>query len=149
MAGILAHVNSGEVSLVAATAKTVLQVVAASNHRILVKGVSVMLKGTTSTDTPVRVRILRQTNAGTMSSATPVKNSDSDDETLQTTAQYNASAEPTAGDVLSMLEVHPQTGIVFFYPPGMEPVVKGGARLGVECLAAQNQTVAVTLTFEE
>lgn len=149
MAGILARVPSGEVSLTAATAKTVLQLVAATNHRSKVNGVHIAGKGIVVTDGPIKVRILRQTTAGEMSVATPVKNDSSDDETLQTTAQKNATAEPTAGDVLEEFEVHPQTQYRCFYPFGQEIVVPGGTRIGIECTAPQNQTVTAGFDFEE
>lgn len=149
MAGIIGRVNSGEVALAASTAKTVLQLVAAANHRVKVLGLSIMGKGTGTNDTPVKFRVLRQTTAGTMTAATPVKNNDSDDETLQTTAQHTATAEPTAGDVLMFGEVHPQSGYAVWYPYGQELVIKGGSRLGIELTAAAIQTFVAELVFEE
>lgn len=153
MANVLVKTNSGEVSLSAATAKTAIQVVAAANHRIKVLGIAIYFKGTSTTDTPVKFRILRQSDAGTMTAGTAgthiSKNNDADDETLQTTVRVNATAEPTAGDVLEFGEIHPQTGARWFYPFGQEVVVKGGARLGVELTAAQAQTVVVEIDVEE
>jgi len=149
MAGVLAHVNSGEVSLAASTAKTVLQIEAANHHRVLLRGLSIMGKGTGTTDTPIRARLLRQTSAGTMTTATAEKNDESDDETIQATSRINATAEPTAGNPIQFWEFHPQTGLMVFFPPGLEPVIKGGNRLGLELLAAQAQTVAVSALFEE
>lgn len=149
MAGVQGHLPSGEIALTAATAKTVLQIVAAANHRVKVLGLSIFGKGIVATDTPIKVRLLRQTTAGTMSAATPVKNSDGDDETLQTTGQHTATVEPTAGDVLATYEVHPQTGLVIFFPFGQEVIVKGGGRLGVELTAAQAQTCSANMQFDE
>lgn len=149
MAGVLGRLPSNEVALVAATAKTVLQIVAAANHRTKVNGIRVHGKGIVSTDTPIKVRVVRQTTAGTMSAATPVKNNTADDETLQTTGQKNATVEPTITDVLEEFEVHPQTGQIIFYPFGQEIIVPGGTRLGVELTAAQAQTVTVGIDFEE
>lgn len=149
MAAILATVNSGEVSLVAATAKTVLQVVAAANHRVRLRRLSLFGKGTSPTDTPYKVRLVRQTTAGTMTSATPVKHDASTDETLQTTAQKNASAEPTSTDEIGFYEVHPQAGLVLMFPPDECPLIAGGARLGIEVTSAQTGTVVVDALFEE
>lgn len=149
MAGILARVNSAEVSLSAATAKTVLQVTAASNHRVLVRSIEVAIKGVNPVATPVRVRVLRQTTAGTMTSATPVKLDSTDDETLQTTAQHTATAEPTAGDVLTVTELHPQAAMVDRFPYDTPIVVPGGTRLGIELLAVDAVTAAASITFEE
>jgi hypothetical protein len=153
MSGVLLKANSGEVSLTAATAKTALQIVAASNHRVKVTGFAIFFKGTSATDTPVKYRILRQTTAGTMTAGTAgthlSKNNDADDETVQTTVQHTATAEPTAGDVLEFGEIHPQTGARWFYPLGQEIIIKGGGRVGVELTAAQGQTVVVTADLDE
>lgn len=153
MAGVGWRVNSGEVSLSAGVAKTALQVVAPANQRVLVDTLGVYFKGTSASDTPVKVRVITQTTAGTSSAATVNKRDVSDDETLQTTARYNASAEPTnAGDgseVVDFFEIHPQAGFKQFYPIGRELIVKGGTRLGVECTAAEGQTVVVTMEGTE
>ena len=149
MAGVRFHAPSAEVSLSAGVAKTVLQIVATANHRSVIRSFSVHGKGIVSTDTPMRVRVLRQTTAGTMSAGTVVKNDDSDSETLQTSSQINASAEPTAGDVIDVFEVHPQTGLIVMLPPGDEIQVRGGQRVGFEVLATQAQTVTIKVGGEE
>jgi hypothetical protein len=148
MAGVLGHATTAEITT-GTSLKTLLQVVAASNHRIKILGIEVYFKGIVGTDAPIRVRILRQTTAGTMSSLTPVKNCDGDDETLQTTAQHTATAEPTAGDILKTWEVHPQTGLVFLFPMGQEIIVKGGGRLGVDVLAGVSTSAVASLIFDE
>ena len=61
MAGIKLHAPTGELSLTAGAAKTVAQLLAAANHRVIIKGYEVHGKGVLSTDTPMRVRLLRQT----------------------------------------------------------------------------------------
>src|SRR6187200_1914628 len=81
-------------------AKTLLQLVAAANHRFVVKEIAVSFAGTSATDPPVLIEVLRQTTAGTMTALSPVKANDADEETLQTTAQHTAIVEPTAGDIL-------------------------------------------------
>lgn len=150
MAGCRLSVSSGEQSLTAATAKTCLQVIAAANHRVRVAGISVTFKGTVVTDTPALVRLVRQTTAGTMSSATVVKKDENMAETIQTTATKGASGtEPTITDELEALEVHPQTGMRWYYPMGDEVFIKGGNRLGVQITAAQGQTAVVVMELEE
>ena len=128
MAGILVHipVPTAGVALSAGVAKTVFQVVAATNHRILVKAIKVSFAGTSTTDTPVTVRVLRQT-----------------------TAQHTATAEPTAGDVLDVYKIHPQSGVFEYLPIGEDIVVKGGGRLGIEATATQAQTMFVKWLIEE
>jgi len=153
MAGILARANSGEVSFTAATAKTALQIVAASNHRVKILGITMSGKSASPTDQPIKYRILRQTDAGTSSAGTAgthlSKNNDADDETLQTAVRQTVTAEPTGGDVLEVGEFHPQNGLKWFFPFGQEVIVKGGGRLGIELTAPANQTAAVSIDFEE
>jgi len=150
MAGVNLALSSGEVSLVAATTKTIVQLIAAAQHRVKVIGISIYFKDTVVTDTPVKVDICRQTTAGTPGS-TPslVKKNESDAETIQTTAGINYSAEPTVTDILETKEIHPQTGEKVYLPLSQEIYIKGGNRLGVRALAAQNQTVVVNFEVEE
>jgi hypothetical protein len=132
----MANVNctvttEGEIGLaVAGTAKTMLQVVAPSNQRLDLRSVSVGFDGVSPTAEPFTVEILRQTTAGTMSSATPVKDS-AGSETIQATAQKNATAEPTAGDVLARYEHHPQAGSFERVFDKREIEIPGGTRLGL------------------
>ena len=149
MAACNLSVSSGEQSLTAATAKTCLQLVAAAQHRVKVIGISIYFKDTVVTDTPVKCRVVRQTTAGTASAATVVKKDENMGETIQTTAQKTFTAEPTITDELEVLEIHPQTGMKWYYPMGQEILIKGGNRLGVELTAAQNQTAVVNIEFEE
>lgn len=149
MAGILGLATTAEIALSAAAAKTILQLKAASNHRVKVLAYGVYFDGISSSAEPVVVRILRQTTAGTMTSLTLVKNDESTDETLQTTGQHTATAEPTAGDILKRVEVHPQTGYEYIAPYGQEDLIKGGNYWGIECTAPAVVNVIAWARFEE
>jgi hypothetical protein len=70
-------------------------------------------------------------------------------ESPQTIAQYDASAEPTASDILDVVEVHPQTGYEMIYPLFQEPVIQGGGRVGIECQASAAVNVRAKITAEE
>lgn len=148
MADIQAIAQTGEVALAAATAKTVLQIVAPANHKLKVLRWGVYFDGINSSAEPVEVRLLRQTTAGTMSALTPTKLG-TDAETLQTGAQHSATAEPTAGDVLDMCEVHPQAGYEVILPMGQEIKIPGGGRLGIECKAPASVNVRAKIVIEE
>jgi len=148
MAGVIAVANTAEVALTAATAKTVLQLIAASNHPVKVKSWGVFFDGVSVTGEPVQVRLLRQTDAGTMSALTPVERSITG-VTLQTTAQHTATAEPTAGNVLAAREVHPQGGYQEIFPAGDEILLGSAGRLGIECTAPANVNVRAEIVFEE
>lgn len=149
MAAFQGQASTAEVALTAATAKTVLQLVAAANHRVKILGWSASFDGISPTAEPVQVRMLRQTTAGTMTALTPTKRDDSIADTLLTTAQHTATVEPTAGDLLEGLEVHPQSGYQIMYPFGTEPIIGGGDRVGWELTAPANVNVRMTAIFEE
>lgn len=149
MAAFQGQAATAEIVLTAATAKTVVQLVAAANHRVKILGWGVFFDGTSTTAEPVQVRLLRQTTAGTMTALTPTKRDNSLSESLLSTAQHTATAEPTAGDLLEALEVHPQQGYQVLYPLGVEPIVGGGGRVGIECTAPAGVNVRATIIFEE
>lgn len=150
MSGVLASVQTAEITT-GVTKKTVLQLVAASNHRDKVKEISVSFKGTSGSATPVLVQVLRQSDAGTGGDAlTPKKFNEGDDETLQTTALKDIDGgEPTGTDEVMGEEVHPQGGWTWQAPFGGEIIVKGGTRLGIAVTAAESQTVKARMVFEE
>jgi hypothetical protein len=83
-----------------------------------------------------------------MSAATPVEES-AFGVTLQTTAQKNATAEPTAGNVLRRWEVHPQGGWAEKFTIEDELILGSAARLGIECTAPANVNCQAHFSFEE
>lgn len=132
------------------SAKTVLQLVAAANHAVLLKELTISFAGTSNTAAPVRVKVARQTTAGTMTAlTTEVKDPDGAAETIQTTAFTVDSAEPTVGDVLLDFYVHPQTGYTWQAPFGQDIRIPGGGRLGVVVTAGADVSCSVTAVCEE
>lgn len=132
MAGVGWFAKSAEVATANGSAKTIVQVVAASNVRLKIKRITITFQGTANTDAPNLVRILRQTTAGTMSALTVVKKNNADTETLQVTALHTATVEPAAGDVILNEHVHAQGGREWTWPSDDPLIVPGGGRLGVE-----------------
>ena len=152
MAGVGFSVNSGECTLVAATAKTLLQVKAATNQRVLIRGLKILGKQAAGgTDPVVKVRMTRSTaNFGTGSTATPSKSNPSNGETLQTSCAANFTVEPTSPtDTGQWWEVQPQSGVIEFLPPGMEIQVPGGQSVQFEALSTGTPTLLVTAIVEE
>lgn len=148
MAGVIAVASTAEVALAAATAKTVIQVVSASNHPIKIKEWGVYFDGISVTAEPVQVRLLRQTSAGTMSSLTPVERTLTG-VTLQSSAQHTATVEPSAGNVMAAREVHPQSGYQEKFAAGDEIQIGSAGRIGIECTAPAVVNVRAEIVFEE
>ena len=150
MAGILAVAQTGELATGGGSVqKTLLQVVAAANHRVLVKEISISFTGQSSTAKPIEVEVARQSDAGTSSALTPEKLNESDQETLQTTARENASVEPTTGNTIQSEVVHPQSGYTWQAPFGAAIVIQGGDRLGLMVTAAADVNAVCRMVFEE
>jgi len=141
--------TEGEVALVAATAKTILQALAPTNQRLALRSFGVAFDGVSGSAEPVLVELVRQTTAGTMSAASEVLEDDSLPETPQGTGTKNASAEPTTGAVIKSYNVHPQSGFERAFGPDEEILVKGGGRLGLRCTAPAGVNVTGFLSFEE
>lgn len=149
MAGLRVVGNTADISFSTST-KTLVQLIAASNHRVRVERVRVSFKGISSSEAPVLVKLAVQTTAGTMSSLTLAKALSTDDETLQTTAQHTATAEPTTTTVLASKLVHPQGSHEFVFPPGRDFLIPGGTRLGVILdTPTQAGTAVVSVELEE
>lgn len=133
--------------------KTLLQVVAAANHAVLIDEISVSFQGTSNTASPVRVDVLRQTTAGTMTAGgtnSSIKfDPDDVDETIQTTINDTATAEPSASDILFTWFVHPQTGLDWQAPFGKSIKIGGGDRLGLRVTAAADVQAVVRINGEE
>ena len=149
MAAFLGLAIKEDQALAGATAETVVQLVAAANHRVKLLSWSVSFDGTEPGNEPVTVKLERQTDAGTSSALTPVKVDDSLAETLLTTARKDCTAEPTSGDELEVMHVHPQAGFVKQYRVGEEIIIGGGDRVGLVCTAPDAVNASVVMKFEE
>jgi len=131
------------------SAKTLVQVVAPTNQRVAILGWGIYFDATSVTAEPIQVELLRQTTAGTMSSLTPRKVDSDVGTAIQSTAQHTSTAEPTAGDILQSLEVHPQSGYECVFPLGQEFVVPGGGRVGLRVTAPATANARVFMRCEE
>jgi hypothetical protein len=140
---------TAEVALVAATAKTVLQILAATNQAVKVLGWGVYFDGTSSTGEPVVVELIRQTTAGTMSALTAEKIDPGRAETIQTTCTHTATAEPSTTTAMTRIEVHPQSAYEKLFPFGQEIIVPGAGRLGLRCTAPAGVNVVGFFRCEE
>lgn len=148
MTGVRTRAVTGAIATTTA-ARTLLQIVAASNHRVTLEELEISFEGVTNTATPIKVDVLRQTSAGTMTGLTLVKDNSNDDETPEVTAQHTATSEPTAGDVLDSFYVHPQQGRLWQAPFAKPFVIPGGTRLGIRVTAAASVNAIVKAVLDE
>ena len=122
--------------LTTATVETVLQLVAATNHRVALLGWGISFNGVSVTEEPIKVILKRSSTAGSSSAGTVVQVDDSLAETLQTASRITFTAEPAAGDELETKFIHPQGWFEKIYPEGKEIIVGGADRIGLEVTTA-------------
>lgn len=131
-------------------AKTVLQIIAPSTNKVTIaKGdLEVSFNGTSATDEPVLVQVMRQTTAigGSPTTVTPKKARNGEAGTIQTTAKASAGgAEPTSSDIYWSGRLHPQGRHVI----PKEFVIEQGDRLGVVCAAASTPETNISARCTE
>lgn len=137
------------VALVAATVKTLLQIVPASNRPVRAIELGISFDSVTSTDAPVVVELVRQSTAGTSSALTLVVDQENDSSSLVMTALQTFTAEPTLVSTLRTWHVSPIGGLfIMQWPLDREPVALGN-RLAIRCTAPQAQAATAYLVGVE
>jgi hypothetical protein len=107
----------------AGTAKTVLNVIAATGRAIVVSEVGIGFIGALGTGKPVLVELCHSTQAGAgagSSAVTPINMNGDNAQTVQATAAKGYTTEPTALTAVRRWRVHPQAGQVIQLPLGRE-----------------------------
>lgn len=151
MAALNLSVPSGEVSLTASTAKTVITARAPAQQMLRILGVEIFGKGISNTDTPIKIEVSRiTTDGGTASTITPSPNDDDYTATPQGTYKGNYTSEPvTYGANLRIWEVHPQTSLIYMFPMGQEIILKNNNEIGFRATSGQTETISINLIIEE
>ncbi|MGS2641672.1 hypothetical protein [Streptosporangium sp. G12] len=153
----MAKYFAGAANIATGTAKkTILQLLAGAQRNGLYE-VTISFRGTSSTAQPVLVTVERQTSAGTGGAALatnwgPNKLESASPTALSTLQQGPAgawTAEPTAGDVVAAIEIHPQAGVIYQVPLGDEVVVDAAGRIAVVCTAAATVGATATMRWRE
>jgi hypothetical protein len=129
--------------------KTMLQVTAAANERLVVDSVDITFDSTSATAVPVLVRLYVQTTAGTGgTTVTPVKQDQSAGTPTVTALKGPAgtwTAEPTATDILRSWRIPPTSGQVVQLPLGREVISAVAGRIGLTVTAGATVNATVNL----
>jgi len=149
MARNLGSLEGGAIVVAAATAETLLQIVAPTNIRVVLIGYGIGGTGTSNTETPGIVNVQRQTSAGTSSAQTPLQLQDTITEALQSTGRDLFTVEPSLGDLLRRHTVHPQAALDLRDSFSREIILGSAGRLGISVTYAQAQTLEAYMDFEE
>lgn len=144
--------NTADVALAVATAKTVVQIATPATRRAWIKEAQISFKSVTSTDVPVLVQLRRQSTAGTataIASANIAPDVEGHPAALSS-ANENATVEPTTGVVVKEWEITPIGGVlVYQLPLGDEIEMAVSSFLGMVVTAPQVQSCRAYIKFNE
>ena len=144
--------SAGNIALTAATAKTVLNIINASNSLIRIVEIGVSFDGVTSTAVPVVVELCKSTQAGagTSTSHTIVQGR-GPTRTVQATAARNYTAEPTVLTAYKRWLVPAFMGLVVIqFPLGREPeIITSANAYALRCTAPAAVNFQGYMEFEE
>ncbi len=152
MAFLQAYIPTTTVALAASTAKTILSLAAAANQVVKILEQKVSHDGATSTNAPDLTEFGRCTfgAAGTATSVTPSKKDPGRQETVQTTAAKNYSAEPTTITAIDPGNTPQYNGLYHYITPDSRTLVVVGGQGWVIRLTSPNVVNSCgRLEFEE
>jgi hypothetical protein len=143
MAANIVDITANTVALVAATAKTVLGLRAATNQAVRVLEMSVSFDGATSSNAPAVVEFATctfATNApGTAStSVTPTKREPGRAETTQLTAARTWTTEPTVVTPVRVIDIGQYNGVYHYIHPFASPHILAGGGGGIIRITSPN-----------
>jgi hypothetical protein len=144
-------VNAAAVALVAATAKSVLSVIAPAQFGVDLKKIRIGTDGVTATALPIHVEICRSTQAGAGTSGTAVTVNQVYGPTIAAgfTGGSNFSAEPTVLTVLESWLIDPnKSTVIYDYPLGDTFDTVVSQALVLRCTAPAAVNVRATMVFE-
>lgn len=147
-------VRFANLTLTAATVRTLAMVTAASAKRVRLIEACISFGSVTTSDVPAFVELYRATSAGTNTSFTPLLDDPSQSAEVAQAAGAVAftSTEPTTGDIVRNWNVPVQGGLLSYQLPlGGEIWVPVSTRIALRATAAQTQTTNVSgyLVFVE
>ena len=149
MADLRAVQSVSAVSLSAAAAQTLIQLLAPTNQRVKLCEIGISFNGTVNTAVPVLVQLMLQTTAGTRTTGSPITEDGDDAETIQTVTGITFTVEPTYSSILRQWYVHPQTGAVLPLPIQRPITVKGAQRIALVANAPAAVSGSAYIEFEE
>lgn len=146
-AGYTAEVGA-PVALVAATAKTILSVIAPAQFGVDLIKYRVSFDGVTASAIPVLVELVTWTTDGTGTSGTMVQVYGRSI-TAGFTTKYNYSVEPTTPTLVERYSITPNGGAVLYdFPLGTSPDTAVSNLIGIRCTAPAAVNANATMWVE-
>ncbi len=138
-------------ALVAATAKSAIEVGTAASDRAKIVAWWVEFDGTSGTAVPVKVEVGRFSSGVTTATTGTAGKYDPADGTPSVTVKHSTSTEGagTAEAGLETHRIHPQAGLLVQYPLGRELVLAPSTFFRIRCTAAAGVNVTAGVVWEE
>ncbi len=139
-------IEDSAISLAAATTKTLVQLVAATNHGITIVSFGVGFNSIAAGDEPIQCRLQIQTSAGTSGASTKINHRNhalDGHETFDTTGRDLFTVEPSKDTNFPTRLIHPTSGFEIWYPEGGPIEIGSAERIGLEVISG---TLNITLT---
>ncbi len=133
-----------------ANPETIAQFLAATNQRVLLKAIEVVLQGVSAAVAPIPFEVVSQNEAGSSADDTASQKKDLPEasETIQTTVRKTFEGEPATNTKRAEFGLHEQSTRMWIPPTGAI-IIPGGGRLGLRYLSATFVPVRVTFWLEE
>jgi len=129
--------------------KTVLHLLAPSDHRVAVRGWSLSFDGISSTAGGAEVQIVLQSSSGTFTGATLQKDVPGTTEAIQSSGSHTATVEPTISAYLRSYNINAMTGYERAFAIDEEIEIAGGSRIGLMVRASSGVNCHAFLNAEE
>jgi hypothetical protein len=147
-------VNSGKVASASAAAKVAVQIASTTTKTCKIVSIDVSFDGTTATNTPILVELVRETGVSSTggTAPTPARVGGDASVTSAMTARINDTTDGTGPTVLYGWLVSPTGGLSYQWPLGREPgmIISDFIALRVTTVAGSGTpNYDCTITYEE
>lgn len=129
--------------------KTAASITTPANQRVAIRGFAIAFDGVSSTAGGAEVQLVIHSSSGTYSVATLSKTLRGTTEALNSSGNFNCSAEPTYSAILKSYEVNQMTGYERAFAQDEEIELAGGERFGILVRASSGVNGHVFIDAEE
>ncbi len=134
----LGFIEAADMSLATGATKTLVQLVAGTNHGLEVVAVVIGFNSLVAADEAIACRLQIQTSAGTSSASTKINHMNHSldgHETFDTAGRDAFTVEPSKDTNYPTSMIHPTQGYELWCPWDARPIIGSAERIGIEVIA--------------
>ena len=129
--------------------KTAASITTPANQRVAIRGWGIAFDGISSTAGSAEVQLVIHSTSGTYSAMTLSKTLRGTTEAVNTSGNFNATAEPSVSAILKSYEINQMTGYERAFAQDEEIELAGGERFGIQVRASSAVNGHVFIDAEE